>query len=316
MSRSIDPQKLLEIILKAAGLYSPPIYSLPPVSPVTLNTQPHTSPSFPIASPVHLDKAKAIMDDKPKPVPFSGMAGYSERGEPDDWDMAMGEVYGYRWWYLVVTPEMVGFIGVAPRGVAGKHVGTLYGANNQLWKDGRMEARCTASTGIMFRNSSKSYAQHYPPETREACGCGFWAYFNQGLRVQDVLATSFAKDVPQLFSYGAAIPVFGVVKGTGRVIIGERGFRSQYAEIVGLCIPPGAVTQLGWWLSYGGRPDYAVDPGWTSVAAPDKEKCSEAQQVIRIAEMEALLADTYPSARLFTAQSLLTQYFPPDKNYS
>jgi hypothetical protein len=262
--------------------------------------------SFSIQNPAQTARAKAAMDDdKKKPVLFSGLPGYSERGAPDDWDMSLGEVFGYRWWYLPLPPDLAGYRNssfiyegqVSP----GPGSDNLYGANNQAWMDGRMEAKCTSHrySSVMARSGIK----HEPPETREACGCGFWAYFNKDLQVGDVLSASFGKDIPNMNSYGASIPVFGVIKGTGRVIIGEKGFRSQYAEIMGLCIPPAAVTQLSWWLH---RDLYGIQ----------KEKCSANEHQMRLSEVETMLSRVYPSARVFTHRDVLTSYFPPDSNYA
>jgi hypothetical protein len=247
------------------------------------------------------------------PVPFTGMAGYSERGAPADWDTAMGEVYGYRWWYLVLSPRVVGYLNGYLRAVSADRLpGVLYGANNRPWKDGRLEAVCTKSPN--FITMSRPEFIHQPPETREACGCGFWAYFNKGLYVDRVLPSNFAGPLPYLGSYGAVIPVFGVVKGTGRVIIGEKGFRSQYAQIMGLCLPQVAVNQLSWWVKDESqlRTDVWYDP----FSLPDHEKCSEAEHITRVTEVESTLATGYPSAKIFSSQELLTQYYPPDKNYA
>lgn len=304
MSWSTDSQKLLDIILKAIGLPPPSISSTNSVVTSAGLQATGITPPLPVATIADMKNAK------PKKIPFSGLAGYSERGAPEAWDLAMGEVYGYRWWYLVVPPELVGYIGCTDR-VTTRRYGTLYGANNQSWQDGRLEAVCTTSGRGLSFTMDRQHVLHEPPETREACGCGFWAYFNRGLAVDEVLSGDFAKPVPALHTYGAVIPVFGVVKGTGRVIIGEKGFRCQYAQIMGLCIPPVAVNQLSWWLvstnNYQGGKDHL---------SARKEKCSKAEHVTRIAQLEAVLSATYPGAKLFTSQDLLTQYYPPDKNYS
>ena len=248
-----------------------------------------------------------------KRIPYSGLPGYSERGAPEEWDTAMGQVYGYRWWYLPITPEMAGYLDCPPRTtVTGRHLCVLNGAHNQEWEDGRMEATCTSESPFYSFVMNKPPTIHKPPETRVACGCGFWGYFNQGLRVDEVL--SFVDGyTPRLFSWAAAIPVFGVIKGTGRVIIGEKGFRCQYAEIMGLCIPQAAVQQLQWWIHYKESPTVL---GPTHKQPPSFDKCSEAELVTRVSEIEGMLSARYPSAKIFTDQELLIRYFPPDKNYS
>lgn len=253
------------------------------------------------------------------PVPFSGMPGYSERGTPDTWDTAMGEVYGYRWWYLTLPPEAVGYIDCSPRSLTADRMnGVLYGANNQRWEDGRIEARCTKTSNFVRSfTMDRQHIIHEPPETRgDGCGCGFWAYFNKDLQLNSVIP-AVAGDIPQLYSFAAAIPVFGVVKGTGRVIIGENGFRSQYAQIMGLCLPQRALNQLGWWITQ--REDQA--PWWFGdlrdhEPGPEKEQCGLQEHSTRISEIEGILATYYSSAKLFSSQQLLTRYFPPDKNYA
>lgn len=306
-----DIQKLIDVIRKIIGL-SPVLSSLSTIPPSQLASSPVIIPGY----------------TKPKPpsVPFSGMAGYSERGAPEDWDTAMGEVYGYRWWYLVIPPKLVGYVGyTGSRSIPApdKQHGILYGANNQPWYDGRLEAVCTARRGGFSFTTDRQHPVHQPPETREACGCGFWAYFSRTLTVSAVLSAQMAREVPSLFSYGAAIPVFGVVKGTGRIIIGEKGFRCQYAKIMGLCIPPVSVKQLSWWLTPGAPghglryhdDDFSFSHAYESVWS-GREECTKVEHLIRIASIETILSDSYPSARLFTSKDLLTQYFPPDKNYS
>lgn len=306
MSAAFDPNAWARMIIKGMGLS--------PTGRTPAQPKLHTA-SFSITSKKNLDQAKARID---KPIPFSGFAGYSEKGAPEDWDMAMGEVFGYRWWYLVVPPEMVGYLGYVAKPSAVRQTYILYGANNQSWMDGRMEAVCTKTNTKLFSGiMDRSTFTHKPPETREACGCGFWAYFNEGMRVDEVLAMKFADNTPSIFSYGAAIPVFGVVKGTGRVIIGEKGFRSQYAEIIGLCIPPVSVRQLGWWLTPGdGSFGQVYEPGWSDAFPSHRQECTPAEHEVRLASVETVIAQNYPSAKLFTDQKLLTQYFPPDKNYS
>jgi hypothetical protein len=231
----------------------------------------------------------------------------------------MGEVYGYRWWYLVINSELAGYrlhsLSSTFIPYAAQQEGGLYGANNKPWTDGRMEAVCTRSSMRMFMFSRPSDYLHFPPETREACGCGFWAYFNKDVRVADIIPR-MGGELPNLFSYGVAIPVFGVIKGTGRIIIGDKGFRSQYAQIMGLCLSPAAITQLSWWPIMCEREGFEaaeLNPLAEKFLA---EKCSEAEHATRISVIESILCQCFPSARLFTSQELLTRYFPPDKNYA
>lgn len=296
--------KLIDAIAKFLGMVAP---------------APSQPASFPVITQAQVDKARTVIENSkpPKPVPFSGMPGYSERGAPEAWDTAMGEVYGYRWWYLGLPPESVGYTPFSFKpptpSIAGKQQRVLYGANNQPWRDGRMEAICTKPPTVF--TMVRPPVTHEPPETRgDGCGCGFWAYFDKALGGHTVMP-SMAGKLPVLYSFAAAIPVFGVVKGTGRVIVGDKGFRSQYAQIMGLCLPDIAVRQLQWWMM---RPKgLDADPWWGDVTGePEKEQCSVQEHATRISEIEGILDSAYPSAKLFSSQELLTRYFPPDANYA
>jgi hypothetical protein len=274
------------------------------------------------------------MSEKEK-ITSTGMHGFSEHGAPGEWDMAVGEVYGYRWWKLKIDPALAGYARQfhSPGAIDAR----LSGANNGIWSTGKNEAQCT-SAQTMIPSWEDLFAGrkplvHEPPEYRVSCGCGFWAYFDKELDVTNVIG-GMAGPNPYFTSATAMIPIFGVVKGTGRVIIGEKGFRSQYAQIIGLCVPPKAVEQLGWAyieerksfyapggcigstlgraLTGGPGVYYAYDePRYQSVS-----KADDTERIRRIAEVEGILSRTYPSARIFSDQEALTKYFPPDKNYA
>jgi len=267
----------------------------------------------------------------------SGMQGFSEEGIPAEWDMAIGEVYGYRWWKLTVPASLCGWEEAAGGPISGR----LTGANNQSWGSGRQEAECTSSApypGWDDLLAGRPPLRHEPPEYRKPCGCGFWAYFDPMLQVDAVLG-GMSGQIPVRHRGEAQIPVFGVVRGTGRVIIGEKGFRSQYAEIVGLCVADAAKDMLKWTFSTIGRysepsrPDdrmsvlrsalrgsmwgtpYAsggrVSNG-TEYVAP----AGEATRLFRFATVETILAESYPGAKIFCDQDDMVKYFPPDSNYA
>lgn len=162
----------------------------------------------------------------------TGLNGFSEEGVPDNWDFAIGEVMGYRWWKLAIPAGMAGYE-MAPVYRVEDH--PLQGANSKSWYNGVNEAACAPSYLWGYTGSNRSF-QHEPPEYRESCACGFWAYFDPDIRVEHVLG-GLDRAVANNMGEFAQIPVYGVVRGTGRVIIGEKGFRSQYAEILGLAIP-------------------------------------------------------------------------------
>lgn len=282
------------------------------------------------------------VDDKPT-IGTTGIPGFSEQGSPEEWDLAVGEIYGYRWWKFTIPARLAGYLDAPEEFSLSERHPHLAGANAGIWKTGRNEAVCDAFAGG-FLFSPKII--HEPPEIRVDCGCGYWAYFDKNLSI-GAHFISLSGRTPRLTDANLAfvrpdttpvlvdIPVFGVVKGTGRVIIGDKGFRSQYAEIVGLCLPYAAQQQLGWWI----KQSYTVIPpapytGMTRGPEAQRafdamtgrdgkpkletrmEGCQPFVQSARISTVEAMLSEAYPSARIFTEQDTLTGYFPPDKNYA
>lgn len=279
------------------------------------------------------------VDDKPV-IPVSGMQGFSEKGAPEDWDLAIGEVYGYRWWKIQVPAKFAGYLEAPDRTLDASH-SRLIGANLQPWDNKRMEAKCTASSTKNAPSwddllEGRKPVMHEPPEIRVACGCGFWAYFDQHLDV-DQHFSNLSSGKPHRTADLVELPVFGVIKGTGRVIVGEKGFRSQYAEIVGLCLPELAQNQLGWWTKPVVTEDYRDyrlrrarntnfysaamgSPGWYTTdnrrTATESVEATRDEVMGRIAFVEGMLSTLYPDAKLMSDQDALCAYFPPDKNYS
>lgn len=278
-------------------------------------------------------------------ITSTGMNGFSESGSPGEWDMAIGEVYGYRWWKLSVPAQLAGWND--PLSAYREHVTQarpLMGANNHFWSPGKQEAGCTASNSYPSWNHLLLGQQplvHEPPEVREPCGCGFWAYFDPMLEVENVLG-GFNGQVPTRSGNSVYLPVFGVVKGTGRVIIGEKGFRSQYAEITGLCVSDSAKNFLKWnfikergirtddrdyYLRNALRGMYAssgsawnVGSGYSlysydSRTPENVEQAPEEERLYRYAAVEHLLSEAYPGVKVFCDQADMVKYFPPDPNY-
>lgn len=235
----------------------------------------------------------------------SGMAGYSENGTPDEWDMALGTIRGYRWFKLDIPESWAGVrkrqitagyydvngqpevLDEGPRVLSDEELPGLVGAYGRTWEAAQIEARC------------KNYAHHEPPEWRETCGCGFWGYFDPNLEVNSVLSW-------QNSSTGSGwtpLCVFAAIEGSGRVIIGEKGFRSQYAKIEAVCIGKAAVPKLCWWQ------DNASCYGQKIMASDD-------EVYRRLAMIEELLMRRYPGVRVLSSQSTLAALYPPDPNYS
>ena len=266
----------------------------------------------------------------------TGMEGFSESGSPGGWDLGIGEVYGYRWWKMRLPAGLVGFrteiYADNDEGIADP----LEGANRKRWTGGRNEAVCEPYSHFYGGPMPYAYNPHYPPEYREPCGCGFWAYFEPQLSPHLVLG-GIRKGVPSRVGFYVHIPVLGVIRGTGRVIIGDQGFRSQYAEIVGLALSDWAVENLSYDVSplmqgqeagtsaYGRlfaalKGNVATNGGYVVSEEIDEEgpEVREAARTLvmrRIAMAETILEASYPQARILCDQGALVKYFGYDKNY-
>lgn len=172
------------------------------------------------------------------------MAGFSEKGQPADWDMAVGTVRGFRWWNLSLSfttagsyydrvaglsyntnrmglwPPLSPWVPVFRRaGFFGMHGGSWF---NPVKEDGWHIARCDS-------NSPYSAGHSVP---NPYCGCGFWAYWDN--LDHDAFSSNpyirYDRDV----GYEIAVPVGGVVEGAGRTIVGEKGFRAERVRITDL----------------------------------------------------------------------------------
>jgi hypothetical protein len=141
----------------------------------------------------------------------AGMEGFTEQGS-GEFDLAIGTVRGLRQWSLATPdlnsdPARTGWMPQPMKGATGAF----------RWQNGVNEASC---------NKDKS---HQPPvdvdKNGRACGCGFWAYWTIGY-----LASGGAMKVDT----STALPITGLIEGTGRTLVGERGFRCQRARIVAL----------------------------------------------------------------------------------
>lgn len=193
-----------------------------------------------------------------------GMQGFAEKGAPEGWDMAVGTVRGFRWWQLVVplvpryAPEPRSAVNIwnnpcldvfghvySPMEFGrdgkvwdiGKPYGEVNGMHGGTWQrryaetDGRYKAGCTPH-GFTFSTSFSSPHTAIPsPE----CGCGFWAYWN-GLPVADFDCAMPVLRYSKQSGYSLNIPVGGMIEGSGHTIIGERGFRCEYAKITDLAV--------------------------------------------------------------------------------
>lgn len=143
----------------------------------------------------------------------AGMTGFGEQGGAE-FDLAIGTVHGLRQWNLV-TPQ---FNDDPARAQFHWLTKPMTGATGRFdWMPGVNEARCNND------------ASHNPPVDADpsgrACGCGFWAYW-------DIAA--LAAGGAMSLSLSSYVPITGVIEGSGRVLVGERGFRAQKARIIAL----------------------------------------------------------------------------------
>jgi len=144
----------------------------------------------------------ALKPPGPKPG-VRGMSGF------DGADFIAGTVFGYRWWTLD-APRL----DRSPaRAEQDWHPRLLCGARGD-WQPGENLAVCKPVYG---------HEVHTGDEIPEiSCACGFWAYW----QVQ-----------PHELGRDGALPVVGVIEGSGQVLTGPLGFRAQKAEIVALHLP-------------------------------------------------------------------------------
>lgn len=243
----------------------------------------------------------------------TGMQGFSEKG-PQDWDFAMGSVTGYRWWYWHVPPKLAGYRDEdwteGPDSYS-----YLIGAYKGEWEPGRIEAKCKAS-GYTY-----SHEEHIVPANR--CGCGWWAYWGQGLKSEEVLYSQ-AKQPKIVREYYlnntpmVKVPVLGVIEGSGRTIIGEKGFRSQYAKIKALCIPEEGKEMLRYDVKISSlaltRPEIAglsYDSSWIY----DFCKARPIEIVDRLTQAESVLQELYPGVKICPDRESMMKQFPKDNYY-
>lgn len=177
------------------------------------------------------------------PRTWQGEPGFAGQGQAAEPDFALGSVTGYRWWALP-RPD-AGAAGWSPGGLRGMHAS---------WADGTVTARCIGDlTG--------GAPEHDPADVPwEPCSCGFWAYW----------------ELPPQHSMGGMLPVTGVIEGSGKVLIGETGFRCAQARIRALHLPDAGL-------------------------GPDRH-----------AAAEAWLELAYPHATLYRVLSAMTREYPPD----
>jgi hypothetical protein len=229
----------------------------------------------------------------------AGMTGFAEQGRQEltgqdkaEIPFAVGSVTGLRQWTLT-SPDLA-----KDPHRADRHwpAALLRGATGYDWTSGTVEAAC--NNGYQH----PSPAEFVDGTEKSRCGCGYWAYWDSaGLSANRFSATS------------NGLPVLGVIEGWGRVLIGEKGFRSQKARIIALApafsiqaeVTPPRNRGLYWDELDSNRIQPAVEE-------PAEEE--EAQIALKaqqhadawMAVIQDRLGQMYPGARVFaTAAGLL-----------
>jgi hypothetical protein len=167
------------------------------------------------------------------------------------------------------------------------------------WKPGVNEAKCN------------NYPDHVPPveydESRaQSCGCGMWGYWE--IADQNWITRA---------------PVLGVIRGTGRVLIGTKGFRAQRAEIIALA--PAFVIQANTGservapFSFP-RDQYSFSRDPYSYRRPYQQNAEELAREAELREERAAawmalvmddIGQMYPGARVFATVRGMLASVPP-----
>lgn len=262
-----------------------------------------------------------------------GMDGFAGA----DFGLALGHADGYRWWKLA-APQLTGSPARAGRDWP---TAPLIGANDFMWQPGVNEAVCSTDP---FHEPPVEYAGSKDvcldgvtwQKAASECGCGFWAYWKP-------------QEHPITGSSGTFLPVLGVVRGTGRTLIGPLGFRSQQARIIALHLPfqivrtdPGG-SPGGWHDAFtqpgvhhpphgqpsrtgllgsrfpANQPSMAEFDSWLrhgSDPAPAAEpETPDAHALAWMGVIEDRLATMY-SASMFSTRAALLASHPPDTRYA
>jgi hypothetical protein len=104
------------------------------------------------------------------------------------------------------------------------------------WHSGRNQAQCIG--GVHHSRQTLTVSDERPQVPLRDCSCGFYAT-HQGFPA----------------NYAGALE--GSIKAEGRIILGEVGFRAQYATVEALCI--GKWTGLGLGLGFAGHTHKGVE---------------------------------------------------------
>jgi hypothetical protein len=148
-----------------------------------------------------------------RPVSTTGVPGFQEQELPD-WDLAVGKLIGYRKWALTIPgpweEEDVAIFGELP------HM-DLHGSYGKDFLE--------HETDDLHRHKAVCYGTgaHKEVPADNGCGCGWWVYWSP-------------KEADKHAGGGglANIPVTVATEGSGRVVIGQKGFRCEWIKIIGI----------------------------------------------------------------------------------
>lgn len=245
---------------------------------------------------------------RPRPG-TAGVPGFDSAGSRD-FELAMGSVRGFRYWTLPVGPALQRCLSredaepcVASLGITA--IPLLTGATGRPWNPGVNKATCN------------NFRDHKPPveydEARgSACGCGHWAYWT----VSDS-------------QWLSGTTVAGIIDGTGRVLIGEKGFRAEQGKI--LALAPAFTIDVSYYndyahpgnsssrdaygnvYRYGDPYDYLYErPVAPPGPSPEEERARAQQKADAwMAVLMDLLGSLYPEARVFATVKGMLATFPP-----
>lgn len=141
----------------------------------------------------------------------------------------------------------------------------LKGVTGGRWTSGVNRAHCN------------NHKEHVPPVEFDElhggeCGCGYWAYWTP-------------RDMQD---WRSSLPVWGIVEGSGRVLIGEKGFRCQRARILALV------------------PAFSVCPVQRNDPRPGLRELGESWMAV----LMDVLGTLYPEARVFATVRGMLASFP------
>lgn len=136
------------------------------------------------------------------------------------------------------------------------HTSCIRGLWNQRWdlKKQVHESKCFSADRIRWDWVSKKPSIEPCSGIAVDCVCGFYAYFSSEMNNLEIYFP---------------VSVIGVIEGFGKMTIGEKGFRCEYAKVLALCALRigdvlGKFHQIGGWMNVSS----AIWSGWDRLYTP------------------------------------------------